>query len=77
MPSLQVFPLPGSIVGEPRFVPAPNPASEDDGILLGTVVQPDGNAAMVFLDGRSMEEVARAVLRYGLPFGFHGTFIPS
>ncbi|GAB4823958.1 hypothetical protein N2152v2_011004 [Parachlorella kessleri] len=73
----KVFPLPGGIGGEPRFVPAPNPASEDDGILLGTVVQPDGNAAMVFLDGRSMEEVARAVLRYGLPFGFHGTFIPS
>ncbi len=72
---LQVSPEFGSVCGEPIFIPAPNAASEDGGVLIAMVVQPDGYSAMVFLDGRNMDEVARAVLPYGVPVGFHGAVL--
>ena len=68
---------PGGMVGEPTFVPRPGGDDEDDGVVLSVVAQPDGAAALVVLNGRSFQEVARAVLPYSLTNGFHGGFIPS
>lgn len=71
---LQVWHEPGSLVGEPTFVPAPGGATEDEGVVLSVLGTADGKAALLVLDGQSWEEVARAELPYGLPNGFHGTF---
>jgi carlactone synthase/all-trans-10'-apo-beta-carotenal 13,14-cleaving dioxygenase len=65
----------GVIVGEPTFVARPGAAEEDDGAVLSVIVQADGAAALLVLDGRTHEEVARAVLPHALPNGFHGTFV--
>lgn len=40
-------------------------------------MQPDGRSALLVLDARTWQEVARAVLPYALPSGFHGCFVPS
>lgn len=68
---------PGCCTGEPNFVPHPSPKSEDDGVLLSQVVGPDGCTFLLFLDGRTFEEIARAKLPYALPSRFHGEFIPA
>lgn len=72
--SPQVLPQLGGICGEPLFIPAPGAVEEDEGVVLATLVQPDGRAALVCVDGQSFEERARAVLPYGLPIGFHATW---
>jgi carlactone synthase/all-trans-10'-apo-beta-carotenal 13,14-cleaving dioxygenase len=51
--------------------------AEDDGVLMAAVVAPDSHSYMLFLDAGSFEELARAHLPYGLPGGFHGTFVPQ
>lgn len=73
----QVWHEPGALVGEPAFVPAPGAAAEDEGAVLSVLTQADGRAALLVLDGSSFDEVARAVLPYGLPNGFHGGFLPA
>ena len=67
----------GGATWEPVFVPRPGATAEDDGCVLSTIVQPDGRSALLVLDARSWKEVARAVLPYALPCGFHGCFVPS
>ena len=65
----------GGAVNEPLFVPRPGADAEDDGILIATVIQPDGKTALVMLDGRRHEVLARAVLTEGtMTIGFHGSF---
>lgn len=66
---------PGSLPGEPCFIPAPNAASEDDGVLLTVVTQASGSSALVVLYASSMQEVARFECPFGLTTGFHGIFI--
>lgn len=70
---------PGAACWEPVFVPRPGSdiKDEDDGAVLCTIMQPNGRTALLVLDAISFTEVARAVLPYGLPNGFHGCFIPS
>ena len=68
---------PGALVGEPALVPAPEPSSEDDGVVLVTLVQADGSAALLVLDGKSHIELARATLPYTLTNGFHGFWAPA
>lgn len=75
--SSKVWHEPGVLVGEPIFVPQPDGQCEDDGAVLSIITQADGHSALLVLNGRSFEEIARAVLPYGLPNGFHGCFIPS
>lgn len=69
----------GIITGEPVFVPTgvtgDGVEEEDDGVLLSVIVQNDGLAALVALDGRNMVEIARAVFPYTLTTGFHGCWI--
>ena len=67
----------GALPGEPVFVPAPGAAAEDEGVLLSVIVQADGAAAVVFLDGQSHTEIARARLPYQLSNGFHGRFVAA
>jgi carotenoid cleavage dioxygenase-like enzyme len=66
---------PGAYPGEAIFVPAPDPATEDDGVLLSVVLDPDaGRSVLVCLDAVTMTELARAPLPHRLPYGFHGQF---
>ena len=65
-------------VGEPQFVAAAAPRSEDDGYLMGWIF--DGQrkvAAFAILDARTMAQVAMLRLRHALPYGLHGTWVPG
>ena len=71
----QVWHEAGALVGEPTFVPGPGAdALEDEGVVLACMAQRDGTAALLFLDGRTHQEVARAALPFPLTTGFHGGF---
>ncbi len=63
----------GVYPGEPVFVPRPGAKTEDDGVILSVVL--DGlrrSSALVVLNARDMEEIARASVPHHIPFGFHG-----
>ena len=70
---------PGCLPGEPLMVPRPRKENEeeegdpkeDDGVVLSLVVGADGESFLLILDAETMEEVARARLGAGLPYGFH------
>ena len=65
----------GGHPGEPLFVSAPDPAGEDDGVLLSVVLKPDADrSALVCLDAETLSERGRARLPHRLPYGFHGQF---
>jgi beta,beta-carotene 9',10'-dioxygenase len=64
--------------GEPVFVPNPDDATEDAGVLLSVVL--DANAAssfLVVLDAQTLKELARASAPHVITLGFHGGFFPS
>jgi carotenoid cleavage dioxygenase-like enzyme len=66
---------PGIHPGEPLFVPAPDPAAEDDGVLMSLALDGHGErSTLVCLDATTLAERARAVLPHRVPFGFHGQF---
>jgi carotenoid cleavage dioxygenase-like enzyme len=67
----------GCIPVEPLMVPAPNAKSEDDGVVLSIVMGADGKSFLLCLDAGSFEELGRAHLPYGIPYGFHASFIPA
>ena len=50
---------------------------EDDGVVLSIVAGADGKSFLLVLDAKSFEEVARARLPHGIPYGFHGHFVPA
>lgn len=61
--------------GEPVFVPAPAPETEDDGVVLSLVLDTDTDRTfLLVLDASSFRELARAPLPHRLPFAFHGEF---
>ncbi|QAU11987.1 carotenoid oxygenase family protein [Halorubrum sp. BOL3-1] len=65
----------GAYPGEPLFVSAPDPAGEDDGVLLSVVLKPGANRSdLVCLDAETLRECGRARLPHRLPYGFHGQF---
>ena len=65
----------GAHPGEPLFVSHPDPAGEDDGVLLTVVLKPDANRSdLVCLDAETLSERGRARLPHRLPYGFHGQF---
>lgn len=58
---------------EPVFVAAPDAKEEDDGIVLSAVVGVLGKPSfLLFLDGKTFKEVARAIVPTGLALTFHG-----
>jgi len=64
-----------SYPGEPIFVPHPERASEDDGVLLSVVLDADQkHSYLLVLDAKTMVERARAELPHPVLFGYHGTF---
>ena len=61
---------------EPVFIAAPNATEEDDGIVLSVIVGVLGKPSfLLFLDGKTFKEVARAVVPFRLAMTFHGRHI--
>ncbi|VUC31314.1 unnamed protein product [Clonostachys rosea] len=61
---------------EPVFVGRPGATDEDDGIVLTIVINRTGtHSTLIALDGKTMREIARAVMPQVLGFGPHGSFI--
>lgn len=68
----------GLVPSEPVFVPAPEPAAEDDGVVLSIINDSnDDSSFMLVLDGRTFEELARATTPITVNHGIHSVFIPS
>merc|ERR1712050_483812 len=64
--------------GELIFVPRPGATEEDDGVLLGPVFDGVSQQSYVnVLQGRTMQQVAKAYLPFRLPFMLHANFYPS
>ena len=66
--------------GEPIFVPDPDGEREDDGVVLAVGLDADGGTGrsrLFVLDGRTLEERARATLPHTVPFDFHGRYFPE
>ncbi|XP_074478685.1 beta,beta-carotene 15,15'-dioxygenase [Sebastes fasciatus] len=63
---------------EPVFIPRPNGESEDDGVVLSSVINtnPGQSSFMLILDARTFKEVARAYVKAELHKDVHGYFIP-
>ena len=71
---------PGKIPEEHIFVPKPGGRREDDGWLIGTVLDwRNGVTGLSVFDARAVPAgpVAQAWLPYPLPLGFHGAFVSS
>ncbi|WP_207934296.1 carotenoid oxygenase family protein [Actinomadura sp. KC06] len=69
---------PGCYPGEPVFVSAPDATAEDDGVVLSVVLDVGrGRSFLLVLDASTFEELARAEVPHGIPFGFHGHFTPN
>ena len=69
---------PGRIPEEHIFVPKPGGRREDDGWLIGTVLDwRKGVSGLSLFDARAVAAgpVAQAWLPYPLPLGFHGAFV--
>uniref|UniRef100_A0A3Q3NIU8 Beta-carotene oxygenase 1 n=1 Tax=Mastacembelus armatus TaxID=205130 RepID=A0A3Q3NIU8_9TELE len=64
---------------EPVFVPRPNGESEDDGVVLTSVINrnPDQSSFVLVLDAKTFKEVARAYVDTELHKDMHGFFIPQ
>jgi len=67
---------PGCYPGEPVFVPAPDAAGEDDGVILSVVLDAERETSfLLVLDAHDLGEIARARVPHAIPFGFHGQFM--
>ncbi len=67
-------------VGEGVFVPAENPAAEDDGSVMAYAHDPERGAAdLVLLAAQDFtgEPVARIHLPVRVPLGLHGNWVPD
>lgn len=65
---------------EPVFVSRPEAESEDDGVVLSSVIDLKGTGRkpyLVILDAKSFKELARAEIPADVPIGFHGIFVPK
>ncbi|CAD6227852.1 unnamed protein product [Miscanthus lutarioriparius] len=67
----------GSVPSEPLFVARPGGTAEDDGVVISIVSTMEGEGYALLLDGMTFQEIARVRFPYGLPFGFHGCWIPE
>lgn len=69
---------PGTYPGEPVFVPAPEPDSEDDGVVLTIVLDTTKHRSfLLVLGAATFNELARAEVPHAIPFGFHGHFVTN
>ena len=70
----------GRVAGEFVFVPRAPDAAEDDGWLLGLVIEADGaSTALEILDARNIAASPVATIRipHCVPPGIHGAWLPS
>ncbi|GJM93157.1 hypothetical protein PR202_ga09687 [Eleusine coracana subsp. coracana] len=67
----------GSVPSEPFFVAKPGATDEDDGVVISIVSTINGDGYALVLDARTFEDIARVRFPYGLPYGFHGCWIPE
>ncbi|KAL6646445.1 hypothetical protein ACP70R_018053 [Stipagrostis hirtigluma subsp. patula] len=67
----------GAVPSEPLFVGRPGATDEDDGVVMSIVSTVDGDSYALVLDAATFKEIARLRFPYGLPFGFHGCWIPE
>lgn len=69
----------GNMPGEPVFVPADGGSDEDDGYLMTFVYDAERDASrFVVFDAKTMDpEPVASVDLPRIPFGFHGSWIPS
>ena len=66
----------GCYAGEPVFVSGG--PGEDEGVVLSAVLDTRRRQSfLLFLDGASFQEIARAYVPAVVPFGFHGLFTSS
>jgi carotenoid cleavage dioxygenase len=71
---------PGHLPGEFLFVPRAADADEDDGCLMGLVVDvPSDTTRLVILNACDFEgdPVASILLPHRVPPGFHGNWVPA
>lgn len=65
------------IPSEPVFVPSPGAESEDEGVILSSVVGSRGKRPfLLVLDAKSFKEIARATLDRPIAHSLHGAFRP-
>lgn len=64
-------------LGEPMFIPNPNGTDEDDGVIISCVTRAkqDAKSCVMFIDGRTMTEIARAEFNNLIPMAVHGIFL--
>ncbi|KAK3160663.1 hypothetical protein QOZ80_1BG0062700 [Eleusine coracana subsp. coracana] len=67
----------GAVPSEPIFVARTGATDEDDGVIISTVSTVDGDGYTLLLDAMTFKEIARVRFPYGLPYGFHGCWIPE
>ncbi|KAK8523370.1 hypothetical protein V6N13_113312 [Hibiscus sabdariffa] len=67
----------GAVPSEPFFVARPGATEEDDGVVISLISEKNGSGYALLLDGSTFEEIARAKLPYGLPYGLHGCWVPK
>ena len=66
------------LASEPVFIPSPNAVKEDEGIVLSSVIAFNGTRSfLLFLDGQTMKELARAHVPNRLAPLVHGEFLSS
>ncbi|KAJ6653979.1 hypothetical protein lerEdw1_007611 [Lerista edwardsae] len=75
---LKIWKEEGMYPSEPVFVPEPNAAAEDGGVILSVVLTPRQNQGtfLLVLDAKSFAELGRARVPVQMPYGFHGVFVP-
>ena len=67
------FHSPGVYVTEANFIPRPNAADEDDGLLLSVLYNSTADTSLVaILDGRTMALVEAFALGTVIPYHSHG-----
>jgi carotenoid cleavage dioxygenase len=68
----------GTSTGEFVFVPSSPDAAEDDGILMGLVVDvAEGTTTLEVVDAATLESIAAVHLPVRVPAGFHGNWVPT
>lgn len=73
--SERTFAEDGFVFGEPVFVARPDGTAEDDGVILSVGSHRTlDRSAMVVLDARTLDVLARAAVPLPIPLGFHGSF---
>jgi beta-carotene 15,15'-monooxygenase len=76
--TVETFDDGGDYFGEPIFVPAPDAAAKDEGVVLTVALDTEADqSVLVVLDGQTFDERARAALPHAAPFDFHGRYFPE